>query len=72
MGTERGGPIPVKMPAGRGYKEDRDGNKVITKLDQAQLETLARQQTESTFRAGYPSGDRGPFGGIQPNGTQRI
>ncbi len=53
MGTERGGPIPVKDANGRarGYKEDRDGNKVITKLDRAQLETLARQ-TDGKYLSG--------------------
>ena len=53
MGTERGQPIPVKDAYGRarGYKEDRDGNKVITKLDRAQLETLARQ-TDGKYLSG--------------------
>jgi Ca-activated chloride channel family protein len=43
VGTERGGPIPIKDNYGRrlGYKEDKDGNKVITQLNKEALKGMA-------------------------------
>jgi len=39
-GTTRGAPIPLAAPE-TGYKKDRDGNVVTTRLDEALLESLA-------------------------------
>jgi Ca-activated chloride channel homolog len=45
IGDERGGPIPIRDSYGRslGFKEDGSGNKVITKLNEAFLQSLAAE-----------------------------
>ncbi len=45
MGTETGGPIPLRDNAGHqtGFKKDRNGEIVITKLNPPLLEKIARQ-----------------------------
>jgi len=45
MGTEAGGPIPLRDNAGRqtGFKKDRSGEIVITRLNPPLLEKIARQ-----------------------------
>lgn len=44
VGTEKGGPIPIRNPEGQsiGFKRDRSGQTVITKFNSASLEKLAR------------------------------
>ena len=39
MGSEKGAPIPLRV--GNGFKKDRDGSMVISKLDEAALQKLA-------------------------------
>ena len=45
LGRDRGGPIPIKDAYGRtaGFKEDKDGNKVVTKRDERLLTQVARK-----------------------------
>lgn len=45
LGTERGGPIPIKNRNGQttGYKKDESGEVVITKLNEALLKAIAEQ-----------------------------
>jgi Ca-activated chloride channel family protein len=47
LGTERGGPIPIKNRQGqtKSYKKDQSGEVVITKLNQELLEKIAEQGT---------------------------
>lgn len=44
VGTEKGGPIPIRNPEGQsiGSKRDRSGQTVVTKFNPASLEKLAR------------------------------
>lgn len=44
VGTNQGGPIPIRNPEGQsiGFKRDRSGQTVITKFNSASLEKLAR------------------------------
>jgi Ca-activated chloride channel family protein len=53
LGNERGGPIPIKDLYGRttGYKEDKDGNKVITKLNENLLRELS-SKTDGQYFSG--------------------
>jgi Ca-activated chloride channel family protein len=53
IGSPDGEPIPERTEAGQvaGYKRDRSGNVVSTKLDQATLESIARDTKGTYFRA---------------------
>jgi Ca-activated chloride channel homolog len=52
MGSEYGGPIPIGMKAGSiEYLKDRNGNTVVTKLDEAQLKQLATAGNGTYVRA---------------------
>ena len=42
VGTAQGGPIPLRSREGEGYKKDKEGNTVITRLDQKTLRTFAQ------------------------------
>ncbi len=52
-GTTRGAPIPVKDPSGlaAGYKKDREGRVVTTRLDETLLEQLALDTGGRYYRA---------------------
>ncbi|SFJ46043.1 VWA domain-containing protein [Myroides guanonis] len=43
VGTEKGGPIPIKSPKGLEYKKDWDGNTVITKMNPETLNYIATE-----------------------------
>ncbi len=51
IGTPEGAPVPV---AGGGFKKDRDGSVVVSKLDEAALQALA-QQTGGAYVRAVPS-----------------
>ncbi len=52
MGSEYGGPIPVGMKGGsQEYKKDKDGNTIVTKLDENQLKQLAAAGRGTYVRA---------------------
>jgi Ca-activated chloride channel family protein len=53
IGSPAGVPIPVYGTGGglQGYKKDREGNEVITKLDEVTLEKIALQTNGKYFRA---------------------
>ncbi len=52
-GTTRGGPIPLRERSGhlKGYKKDRSGKVVTTRLDEALLERIARETHGRYYRA---------------------
>lgn len=56
MGTQRGGPIPIKDLYGRttGFKEDQGGQKVVTKMNEKLLRDLAGR-TDAMFLSGSDS-----------------
>jgi Ca-activated chloride channel family protein len=60
VGTARGGPIPLRDDGGAltGYKKDRDGKVVTTRLDSVTLEKIALA-TEGVFAHAGPAGDAG-------------
>lgn len=43
VGSENGGPIPIKSPKGIEYKKDWDGNVVITKMNPETLNYIAKE-----------------------------
>ncbi|MGA1826533.1 MAG: VWA domain-containing protein [bacterium] len=49
IGAEEGAPIP--LPDGTGFKKDRDGNLVLTKLDETSLQKLALATDGSYVRS---------------------
>jgi Ca-activated chloride channel family protein len=53
VGTERGEPIPVRNPRGAvvGYKKDRAGEVVVSRLDEAALKQVAEIGHGRAFRA---------------------
>lgn len=53
VGTERGEPIPVRNPRGTvvGYKKDRGGEVVVSRLDEATLNRVAEIGGGRAFRA---------------------
>jgi len=53
LGAERGEPIPVRNPDGRvvGYKRDKRGEVVVSRLDEATLKEVARVGNGAYFRA---------------------
>ncbi|GEM_PF-150985 len=53
IGSPAGVPIPVYGSGGglQGYKKDREGNEVITKLDEVTLEKIALETNGKYFRA---------------------
>ncbi len=53
IGSPKGDPIPMgsDVDAGRGFKKDRDGQVVITKLDEVTLEKIALQTNGKYYRA---------------------
>jgi Ca-activated chloride channel homolog len=53
LGAERGEPIPVRNPDGRvvGYKRDRSGEVVVSRLDEGTLKEVARAGNGAYFRA---------------------
>jgi Ca-activated chloride channel family protein len=55
VGTTRGGPIPLREEEGKliGYKKDREGKVVTTRLDAALLEKLASSTDGTWVRAGH-------------------
>ena len=52
LGSPGGAPIPIRDASGKqiGYKEDRQGKSVITKLDEATLEEITRIGSGSYYR----------------------
>jgi len=53
IGSENGVPIPLKRTGGNVvYKKDKDGNLVMTRLDQDILASIAREGDGQYFRAG--------------------
>jgi len=58
MGTAEGAPIPLYNAAGdrTDYKRDRNGNIVVTKLDESMLQQIA-SATGGTFRRATSGGD---------------
>ena len=60
VGTARGGPIPLRDDGGAltGYKKDREGKVVTTRLDSATLEKIALA-TDGVFAHAGPAGDAG-------------
>ncbi len=56
-GTGRGAPIPLRNAPGRvtGYKKDREGKVVTTRLDESALERLALE-TEGMYSRATPAG----------------
>lgn len=58
VGTPEGGPIPIKDDAGnlQGYKKDKKGSTVISKLGEATLADAARRGSGAYYRA-TASGD---------------
>ena len=53
MGSEKGGPIPIKTRSGRtkGYQKDKEGNTVITSLNEDMLKEIANAGNGSYIRA---------------------
>ncbi|GJQ61935.1 MAG: membrane protein [Melioribacteraceae bacterium] len=53
LGSPSGVPIPLYSASGqqKGYKKDRQGNVVLTKLDETTLQELTRQGNGSYYRA---------------------
>ncbi|NIA28575.1 MAG: VWA domain-containing protein [Actinobacteria bacterium] len=53
IGSPKGDPIPIKSPGSRGvgFKKDRKGEVVITKLDEVTLEKIALKTGGKYFRA---------------------
>ena len=52
LGTEKGGPIPVRDPEGQtvGFKRDRSGKSVVTQFNPASLEKLAKDADGKFWR----------------------
>jgi Ca-activated chloride channel family protein len=57
MGTTQGGPIPI-MRGGRlqGFKKDKDGNTVVTRMNEAMLQQVAAAGG-GTYTRATPAGD---------------
>lgn len=54
IGTEEGSPIPLRSETGKvgGYKKDRAGNVVVTKLNESLLKQMAEETGGLYFRSG--------------------
>lgn len=51
MGLPQGGPIPDNRNGQRGYRKDRQGNVIVTKLDEAMLQKIAEAGKGAYIRA---------------------
>jgi Ca-activated chloride channel family protein len=51
MGSPQGGPIPDLANGPRSYRKDRDGNTIVTKLDEVMLEKIAEAGKGAYVRA---------------------
>lgn len=51
MGLPQGGPIPVVSNGQRGYRKDRQGNTIVTKLDEQMLQKIAEAGKGAYIRA---------------------
>lgn len=53
MGSEKGGPIPIKTKSGKikSYQKDKNGNTVITSLNEEMLKEIAKAGNGSYIRA---------------------
>jgi Ca-activated chloride channel family protein len=51
MGSPQGGPIPVSSNGTRTYRKDREGNTIVTKLDESMLRQIAEAGKGAYVRA---------------------
>jgi len=51
MGSPQGGPIPDFANGGRGYRKDKQGNTIVTKLDEGMLQQIAEAGKGAYVRA---------------------